>query len=88
VTVAQERDATNGIAVLTVRDQGLGIPSEDLPRLFDRCYRAGNVVGQIVGTGLGLTSVRQVVEGHGGTVGIENRLGHGSAFTLRLPLGS
>jgi PAS domain S-box-containing protein len=86
VTVAQERDATGGIAVLTVRDQGIGIPSEDLPRLFDRFYRAGNVVGQIVGTGVGLTSVRQVVEGHGGTVVIESRLGHGSAFILRLPL--
>ena len=49
-------------------------------------YRAGNAVGKVAGTGLGLASVRQVVEGHGGTVAVESTLGQGSVFTLRLPL--
>jgi two-component system sensor histidine kinase BaeS len=65
-----------------------GIPADDIPRLFTRFYRAGNGVGKVAGTGLGLASVRQVVEGHGGTVAAESTLGDGSTFTLRLPLES
>ena len=88
VTVGLTRDVTpdGDVAVLTVRDQGLGIPADDLPHLFTRFYRAGNVVGKVAGTGLGLASVRQVVEGHGGSIAVESTLGAGSTFTLHLPL--
>ncbi len=86
VVLAREATPEGDVAVLTVRDQGLGIPADDLPRLFTRFYRAGNVVGKVAGTGLGLAAVRQVVEGHGGSVVVESTLGVGSTFTLRLPL--
>ena len=73
-------------ATLAVRDQGVGIPAPDLPHVFDRYHRAANVVGRIRGTGLGLSSARQVIEQHGGTVGVESAEGQGSTFTVRLPL--
>ncbi len=88
ITLARESTADGSQAVLAVRDHGLGIPADDLPRLFTRFYRAGNAVGKVAGTGLGLASVRQVVEGHGGAVAVESTLGQGSTFTLRLPLES
>jgi PAS domain S-box-containing protein len=86
VALAQQVTPNGGAAILDVSDRGLGIPAEDLPRLFDRFHRARNVVGRVAGTGLGLASVRQVVEEHGGSVAVESRLGMGSRFTLRLPL--
>src|SRR6185369_6698928 len=55
-------------AVLAVRDQGLGIPADDLPRIFDRFWRGANV-GVIRGAGIGLAGVKQIVEQHGGTIG-------------------
>ncbi|HET9017619.1 MAG TPA: HAMP domain-containing sensor histidine kinase [Thermomicrobiaceae bacterium] len=73
-------------AVLTVRDRGIGIPPEDLPGIFERFYRAGNAAGQSEGTGLGLASVRQIVEQHGGSVSATSTVGQGSAFTVRLPV--
>ena len=86
VGLAREETPDGDVAVLTVRDQGLGIPPYDLPRLFTRFHRASNVVGKVAGTGLGLASVRQVVEGHGGSIVVESTLGVGSTFTLRLPV--
>jgi len=58
------------------------------PRIFDRFARAGNVVGHIQGTGIGLTIVRGIVEQHGGTVSGESQEGQGSTFTIRLPLAT
>ncbi|MDP9374783.1 MAG: PAS domain-containing sensor histidine kinase, partial [Chloroflexota bacterium] len=86
LTVAREEDGAGPWAVLKVRDRGLGIPAADLPRVFERFYRAGNVPGQVSGTGIGLASVRQIVEQHGGTVAVESAEGAGTAFTIRLPL--
>jgi PAS domain S-box-containing protein len=88
VTVSQQAADTGAWAVLAVRDRGLGIPPADLPRLFERFHRGGNVVGQIAGTGIGLASSRQIVEQHGGSIAVQSRLGKGSTFTVRLPLGS
>jgi signal transduction histidine kinase len=81
----EEMDA-GAFAVLAVRDQGLGIPAEDLPRIFEPFQRARNVVGRIGGSGLGLASVRQIVEQHGGTIAVTSEGGAGSTFTVRLPL--
>jgi PAS domain S-box-containing protein len=72
---------------LTVRDEGIGIPTADLARIFER-YRRGRNVGQISGTGLGLTGARQIIEQHGGAIDIESKEGRGTAVTVRLPLES
>ena len=72
-------------ARLTVSDQGIGIPSADLPTIFER-YRRGRNVGGISGTGLGLTGVKQTVERHGGTIALESEEGRGTRVTVRLPL--
>ena len=68
---------------LTVRDHGPGIPDEDLPRVFDRFYRAPSARG-MPGSGLGLAIVRQVAEAHGGSVVAERAAGGGTRMTLRL----
>ena len=70
-----------------VADQGIGIPSEQLKRIFKRFYRApGRVVAKVKGTGLGLFIVQSIVKKHGGRVFAESAgLGHGSTFTVFLP---
>jgi excisionase family DNA binding protein/PAS domain S-box-containing protein len=73
-------------AVIAVQDQGVGIPEADLPHVFERFRRGGNAVGHFGGTGIGLASVRGIVEQHGGTVAVESQEGVGSTFTVRLPL--
>jgi signal transduction histidine kinase len=84
------RRETNGnghdAAVVSVQDQGVGIPASDLPHLFQRFYRASNVAGRIRGTGLGLYSAREIIQQHGGSLEVESREGRGSTFTVRLPL--
>ena len=85
VRVARE-EGDGGWALITVSDQGIGIPAADLPRIFQRFHRAGNVVGRVSGTGIGLTSARQIIEQHGGTIGATSNEGQGSTFTIRLPL--
>src|SRR5207237_1022244 len=87
VTIAVRReDGANGRwAVVSVADEGLGSAAADLPHVFERFYRGENV-GQIRGSGLGLASVRQIVEQHGGRIDVTSVEGHGSTFTIRLPL--
>jgi signal transduction histidine kinase len=85
VEVARE-EADGGWARISVQDQGIGIPPADLPRIFQRFHRAGNVVGRVSGTGIGLTSARQIVEQHGGTIGATSGEGQGSTFVVRVPL--
>jgi PAS domain S-box-containing protein len=73
-------------AEISVHDHGIGIPADDLPRLFERFRRGSNVQGQIRGSGLGLASSKQIVEQHGGTITVESIEGRGSTFIVRLPL--
>jgi signal transduction histidine kinase len=82
----QRSPGQRGEAVLVVRDRGLGIPARDLPRLFDWFHRGANVQGRIEGTGVGLASVRLILEQHRGSIAVESREGEGSTFTVRLPL--
>jgi two-component system sensor histidine kinase MprB len=71
------------IGELTVRDHGPGIPPGDLPRVFDRFYRAASARG-VPGSGLGLSIVRQVAASHGGTVQAEQAAGGGTLVRFRL----
>lgn len=71
-------------AIIKISDQGIGIPKEDLARLFEPFNRASNV-GGIQGTGLGLAIAKQAVELHGGTISVESELGKGTTFTITLP---
>jgi two-component system sensor histidine kinase CiaH len=73
-----------GDAVLVVEDEGPGIRAEDLPRVFDRFYRAAGAPGG--GTGLGLAIAAWIVERHGGRIAAANRDAAGARFTVRLPL--
>jgi two-component system phosphate regulon sensor histidine kinase PhoR len=75
-----------GAPTLAVSDTGIGIPAEHLPRLTERFYRVeASRVRSRGGTGLGLAIVKHVVQRHGGTLGIESRVGQGSTFTMRFP---
>jgi signal transduction histidine kinase len=70
-----------------VIDQGIGIPADELPHLFQRFYRAANTGAyQISGIGIGLYVVREIVELHGGSVMAKSVEGQGSVFTVRLPV--
>ncbi len=70
-----------------VRDFGPGIPSEHLPRLFERFYRVDKARSREAGgTGLGLAIVKHIVLNHGGRAGVNSELGHGSVFWFRLPM--
>jgi two-component system OmpR family sensor kinase len=70
---------------VTVADHGIGIPTGDLGRLFERYYRGGNVSG-IVGTGVGLYLVKTALNLHNGRIEVESEEGKGSRFVVRLPL--
>jgi two-component system, OmpR family, phosphate regulon sensor histidine kinase PhoR len=85
VRVRAESQKDGHIAIL-VSDTGVGIPSQDLPRIFERFYRVDKARSrQVGGTGLGLSIVKHVVERMNGAVRVESQLGKGSTFTLYLP---
>ena len=74
---------------ISVRDHGVGIPSRDLERIFERFYRVDRARSRTTGgIGLGLSIVRHVAQAHGGEVTVESREGEGSTFRFRLPRSS
>jgi signal transduction histidine kinase len=73
-------------ARLEVVDEGIGIPARDLPWVFQPFYRGANAAGQAAGSGIGLASVRAIVDRHGGSVGIASVEGQGTTVTAWLPL--
>jgi signal transduction histidine kinase len=86
VSLAQDMRGEQRWAVVVVRDQGLGIPEGELPHIFEPFRRASNVAAKISGTGLGLASVRQIIEQHGGTISVSSQEGSGTTFVIQLPL--
>jgi heavy metal sensor kinase len=76
----------NGVAKIIVRDQGVGISAQDLPRVFERFYRVDHArTREVGGAGLGLPLVKTYIEAHGGSVDVQSELGKGSTFTILLP---
>ncbi|TNF34195.1 MAG: HAMP domain-containing histidine kinase [Deltaproteobacteria bacterium] len=82
IAVALEDDQL----VLRVADDGPGIAPQELRHIFERFYRGRGGRGQVRGTGLGLDIVKNVVEEHGGRVGVQSALGRGATFTMSLPV--
>ena len=80
-------DVRDEHAVITVRDNGIGIPTDEQGDLFQRFFRSSTAqVRQIQGTGLGLSIVAAIISGHGGTIEVESGHMQGSTFTVQLPL--
>jgi len=81
--------SVSGNAVLTVEDNGIGIPQEALPHIFERFYRADKVRSRTIqGAGLGLSIVRSICQAHGGTVDAKSRESLGTVVTVELPLST
>ena len=82
VKASQEADEVK----FTVKDSGIGIPAEDLPRIFERFYRIDKARARSVGgTGLGLAIVKQLIDGLGGTIEVESKPDAGTTFVFTLP---
>jgi signal transduction histidine kinase len=85
ITVTARQEARQ--AVITVRDEGMGIPAQDLPNVFERFYRATNVPhATISGLGLGLYLVKEYVEMLRGAVEVQSSVGEGTTFQITIPL--
>ncbi len=71
--------------LVQVRDNGIGIDEDDLPKMFERFFRAKTSTG-IAGTGIGLNLAKTLIEMHDGSIGVESIKGRGTTFTVRLPV--
>lgn len=78
----------DGQALLSVRDNGIGIPVVAQPNLFDRFYQVAERLTEAKGTGIGLALSKALVEAHYGMIGVESESGFGATFTVQLPLGT
>jgi PAS domain S-box-containing protein len=88
-TIRIETKQREEFVVVNIRDEGIGIAAEIVPRLFRKFFRVDNAATrQIGGTGLGLALVKQIIEAHGGQVWVESTQGEGSTFSFSLPVAS
>ncbi len=79
----------NGYAIISVKDSGIGIASEQLPKIFDRFYQVDNTLTRAYeGSGIGLALTKELVQLCHGTIAVESEVGKGSTFTICLPLGN
>ncbi len=81
ITVGEDNDW----AIIAVMDTGIGIPAEEIPKIFDRFYRVDASRGQTPGSGLGLSIVKVIIEAHGGKIDVDSAVGKGSTFRVFLP---
>jgi signal transduction histidine kinase len=77
-----------GEVIVSVVDRGRGIPSDEIPRLFERYYRGRAGQGERESLGLGLYITKGLVQAHGGRIWVESRVGEGSAFSFTLPIAA
>jgi signal transduction histidine kinase len=85
ITVAAARNHEH--LILSVSDDGPGIPARDLPRIFERFYRADKARHrELGGTGLGLSIVKHIAQLHGGSVDAESEIGRGTTVRVHLPI--
>ena len=74
--------------IFKVKDTGVGIPESELPKMFQRFHRVENITGRsFEGTGIGLSLVKELVQLHGGEIGVTSKVGKGSEFTVSIPTG-
>jgi signal transduction histidine kinase len=86
VVLIRARRAENGTVVIEIADEGIGIPADDVPRIFERFFQVDNTATRrFGGTGMGLALVKRVVQAHGATVEVETRVGRGTRIVLRWP---
>ena len=86
--ITVELSAEKDFAVLKVKDTGVGISENELPKMFERFHRVQNVTGRTFeGTGIGLSLIKELVQMHHGTIGVESKLNNGSVFTVKIPFG-
>jgi signal transduction histidine kinase len=86
-TVTLSVSENEGFLRVDIEDTGIGIPPEELPKVFDEFYRASNArLTERDGTGLGLSIAKQVIERHGGKIWAKSHLGQGSTFSYTLPM--
>ena len=86
VTIVARSNGTKNMVEISVTDNGIGIPTDHLPHVFDRFSRIErDVIRHTVGTGLGLSIAKGLVEAHGGEIRVESEEGHGTCFTFTLP---
>jgi signal transduction histidine kinase len=88
VIIRLEHDIASDMVDLVVRDTGSGIPADKLPRIFEPYFttKSGPDETGMGGTGLGLSSCRQIIESHRGRIRVESTLGKGTQFTIKLPV--
>jgi len=86
-TVAVRAAGLGEFMEIEISDTGVGIPEEELPKIFDKFYRVKHPeTRKVIGTGLGLAIVKSVIEAHNGTIEVESTPGKGSTFRIRLPM--
>jgi two-component system phosphate regulon sensor histidine kinase PhoR len=86
IKVSVNENPNEGEIQVSIEDDGIGIPKEDLPRIFERFYRVDKGRSkELGGTGLGLSIVKHIVQAHGGKVWAESQIGKGSTFHFTLP---